>query len=170
MVAGMYAELIYYTAKGEHWGPRHFEPRQFVEVFEVAVSDSGKDFGKAKSISEIQNLMRPVWGRERIFGAPKIVATKVGDSILEQKDVDQSRIVTSVEAPRPAGRRKAIRSTERKQFAYRILDTTFGSPSNQRKGFVTEEQSARSAANILTSRMNIKYTTAVELVLNWYRH
>jgi len=60
-------------------------------------------------------------------------------------------------------------SAERKQRAYRILDTTFGSASNQQKGFANEEQAARSAANIIASRMNIKYTTAIELVLNWYK-
>jgi hypothetical protein len=60
-------------------------------------------------------------------------------------------------------------SPEKKEHLFRILDLTFGSPTNQRRGFPTEDAAAFSAATLLEGRTKASFPSRVEVVKEWYR-
>jgi hypothetical protein len=51
----------------------------------------------------------------------------------------------------------------------RRLDTLFGSPSSQMRGFPNRERAKDSAATLLSAQMNISYRSALDVVEKWYR-
>lgn len=60
-------------------------------------------------------------------------------------------------------------SPDKKEHLFRILDLTFGSPANQRRGFRDEDAAAFSAATLLASRTKAKFGSVIEVVKEWYR-
>jgi len=60
-------------------------------------------------------------------------------------------------------------SDDKKQRAFSRLDHFFGSPSNQKKGFPSEDAAASSAATLLAGQLGMKYGSAIEIVKEWYR-
>lgn len=59
-------------------------------------------------------------------------------------------------------------SQERTERAIRILASTFGTPSNQQRGFSDEDTAVFSAATFLAARMAIRHKTAQSVVRKWY--
>jgi len=52
--------------------------------------------------------------------------------------------------------------------AMRLLTETFGSPTNQQRGFASVDLAAMSAATFLAPHMFLKFRTAEALVRQWY--
>lgn len=74
-------------------------------------------------------------------------------------------------------RRRALRrrygysrvSPEKRERVFRRLDMFFGNPTNQRRGFQSEDAAASSAATLIAASGLVKYPVAIELVKEWYR-
>lgn len=56
----------------------------------------------------------------------------------------------------------------KKRLAFSVLNNTFGSPENQKRGWASEEQAANSAATLLAPRIGVSYSTALSVVREWY--
>jgi hypothetical protein len=57
---------------------------------------------------------------------------------------------------------------DRTSFAFSFLNSTFGSPANQKKGWENEDAAAYSAATVLATR-GFSMSAALKLVKEWYR-
>lgn len=63
---------------------------------------------------------------------------------------------------------RAVRA-DKKEHLFRILDIIYGNPTNQRRGFPSEDAAAFSAATLLEGRTKAKFSSRVEIVKEWYR-
>ena len=61
----------------------------------------------------------------------------------------------------------ALRESK-KRLARTVLDNTFGSPANQKRGFPSDDKASFSAATLLAPRIGVAFSTAQALVLDWY--
>lgn len=69
---------------------------------------------------------------------------------------------------RGAARNNPRMRESKKRLAFSVLNNTFGSPENQKRGWASEEQAANSAATLLAPRIGVSYSTALSVVREWY--